>query len=165
MTERRRIELLQAMPVFGAVREDTLAFLIGRSAVAGRAAGESFFREDDEAQSMFVLEAGKAAVVKSWNGHEYVLSELAKGDCFGEMSIMDLRHRSASVVATQACEAIELSTASLYALYQRDLEQFTLIQMNLGRQVSRRLREADERLFQVKVGGTGALPEYVFRST
>lgn len=160
-----RIELLQAMPVFGAVRDDALAFLLDRSARVTRERGEFFFREDDEAQSMFVLAAGRAAVVKERQGHQYVLSHMAAGDCFGEMSLMDLRHRSASVIAVEPCEAIELSTASLFALYQQDLEQFTLIQMNMGREVSRRLRDADERLFQAKLGSVTVVTEYVFRTT
>ena len=78
---------------------------------------------------------------------------------------MDMRHRSASVVAVESCNAIELSGASLFGLYEKDLEQFTLIQMNMGREVSRRLREADERLFQAKLGNADVLTEYVFRST
>jgi hypothetical protein len=49
-----RIELLQAMPMFGGVREETLTFLLGLSRPGG-----FFFREDDEAQSMFVLESGR----------------------------------------------------------------------------------------------------------
>jgi CRP-like cAMP-binding protein len=80
------------------------------------------------------------------------------------MSIMDLRHRSASVVATAPCRAIELSGAHLMEVYRRDIEQFALIQMNMGREVSRRLREADERIFQVKVGAE-FLTEYVIRTT
>jgi CRP/FNR family transcriptional regulator, cyclic AMP receptor protein len=159
-----RIELLQAMPVFGALREETLRFLLGLAATVSRAPGEFFFHEDDEAQSLFVLEEGTAAVVKHWNDHQYVLAHLAKGDCFGEMSIMDLRHRSASVVAVEPCRAIELSSADLMAVYRRDIEQFAVIQMNMGREVSRRLRDADERLFQVKVGAE-FLTEYVIRST
>ena len=160
-----RIELLQAMPVFGGIREETLTFLLERSSMVPVPAGEFFFREDDEAQSMFVLETGKAAVLKRWQGHEYLLSHLEKGDCFGEMSLMDMRHRSASVVAVEACRAIELSSASLFAVYEKDLEQFTLIQMNMGREVSRRLRLADDRLFQAKLGNAEVLTEYVFRST
>jgi CRP/FNR family transcriptional regulator, cyclic AMP receptor protein len=159
-----RIELLQAMPVFGAIREETLEFLLGLAATVARAPGEFFFREDDEARSMFVLEEGKVVVVKHWNGRQYVLAHLARGDCFGEMSIMDLRHRSASVVALEPCRAIELSGAHLMAVYGKDIEQFALIQMNMGREVSRRLRDADERLFRVKVGAE-FLTEYVIRST
>ena len=159
-----RIELLQAMPIFGALREETLQFLLGLASTVSVAPGEFFFREDDEANSLFVLEEGNAAVVKNWGGQQYVLAHLAKGDCFGEMSVMDLRHRSASVVALEPCRALELSSANLLAVYRKDIEQFTLIQMNMGREVSRRLREADERLFQVKVGAE-ILTEYVIRST
>ena len=161
----KRIALLQGMPVFGGIREDTLTFLLGLAASVSVPADGFFFREDDEAQSMFVLETGKAAVLRRWKGHQYLLSHLEKGDCFGEMSLMDMRHRSASVVAVESCRAIELSSASLFAVYERDLEQFTLIQMNMGREVSRRLRDADERLFQAKVGHAEVLTEYVFRST
>ena len=160
-----RIDLLQAMPVFGGVRDEALAFLLALSTQREVPAGGFFFREEDEAQSMFVLEAGRAAVIKERGGHEYVLSHLGKGDCFGEMSLMDLRHRSASVMALEDCQAIELSTANLYALYQEDLEQFTMIQMNMAREVSRRLRDADERLFRAKIGSVHAGDDYVFRLT
>jgi CRP/FNR family cyclic AMP-dependent transcriptional regulator len=160
-----RIELLQAMPIFGGIAADTLAFLLERCTEVRVAAGDFFFREDEEGQSMFVLQEGKAAVVKDWQGHHYLLNAVAPGDCFGEMSLMDLRHRSASVVAVEPCRAIQLSADCLLALYEKDLEQFTLIQMNMGREVSRRLREADERLFLAKMGASGVLTEYVFRST
>ena len=160
-----RIELLQSMPLFGGIADETLRFLLGLCSEVAVAPGDFFFREDEEAQSLFVLLEGKAAVVKHWDGHQYVLIELARGDCFGEMSLMDMRHRSASVVAIEACRAIELPAASLLKLYEKDLEQFTLIQMNMGREVSRRLRDADERLFQAKMGVPGVLTEYVIRSS
>jgi CRP/FNR family transcriptional regulator, cyclic AMP receptor protein len=160
-----RVELLQAMPLFGGIREEILEFLLGLCREVAVAPGEFFFREEDEAQSMFVLLQGQAVVVKSWDGHGYVLMNLARGDCFGEMSLMDMRRRSASVVAAEACRAIELPSASLLQLYEKDLEQFALVQMNMGREVSRRLRDADEQLFRAKMGVPGVLAEYVVRST
>ena len=42
----------------------------------------------------------------------------------------------------------ELTYTSIYDLYQKDLEQFALIQMNISRELSRRLRIADETLFR-----------------
>jgi CRP-like cAMP-binding protein len=159
-----RIELLQAMPVFGGIGEDTLQFLLTLCSQPTVAAGGFFFREGDQAQSMFVLQEGRAAVIKQWQGRHYVLMHLGPGDCFGEMSLMDMHDRSASVVAEEASRAIELPAAGLLQLYERDLEQFTLIQMNMGREVSRRLRDVDERLFRAKMGDPGVLAEYVFRS-
>jgi CRP/FNR family transcriptional regulator, cyclic AMP receptor protein len=40
----------------------------------------------------------------------------------------------------------------LYQVYEHDLRQFALIQMNMGREVSRRLREADNQLFRARMG-------------
>jgi CRP-like cAMP-binding protein len=142
-----RIDLLQHMPVFGGVRADILQFLLGVCPLVSVLAKEYFFREHDQADSMFVLEAGKVAVLKSWHGQEYLLGTLKEGDCFGEMAVMDLCPRSASVRAVEDCTAIRLSAANLHQVYEQDLKQFTLIQMNMGREVTRRLREADNRLF------------------
>ncbi|MEP7300839.1 MAG: cyclic nucleotide-binding domain-containing protein [Caldimonas sp.] len=147
-----RIELLQGMPVFGAIREDALRFLLEQARAVAVAAGGFFFRENDPAGSMFVLEAGRAAVVKHWQGREIVVHRLGAGDCFGEMAIMDLFPRSASVRADEDCRAIELDAADLLRLFERDTEQFALIQMNIGREVCRRLRATDEWLFRSRMG-------------
>jgi CRP/FNR family transcriptional regulator, cyclic AMP receptor protein len=130
--QEARIELLQRMPVFGGIRADILQFLLGLCPVVSVSSDEFFFREHDEGDSMFVLEAGKAAVLKSWRGQEYFLRTLKEGDCFGEMAVIDLLPRSASIRAVEDCTAIRLSAASLYQVYEHDLKQFALIQMNMA---------------------------------
>jgi CRP/FNR family transcriptional regulator, cyclic AMP receptor protein len=147
-----RIELLQRMPVFGAIRDDTLTFLLQQARSVQVAAGQLFFRQHDPADTMFVLEAGRVVVFKSWQGQDVALHDLGAGDCFGEMALMDLLPRSASVRADIDCQAIEISGADLHQLYQRDAEQFALLQMNIGREVCRRLRATSELLFQARMG-------------
>jgi CRP-like cAMP-binding protein len=105
---------------------------------------------------MFVLETGKVTVLKSWRGQDYLLQTLKEGDCFGEMAVMDYCPRSASVRAVEDCIAIRISAANLYEVYAQDLKQFSLIQMNMGREVCRRLREADNRLFGARMGAPDA---------
>jgi CRP/FNR family cyclic AMP-dependent transcriptional regulator len=160
--QEARIELLQHMPVFGGIRADVLHYLLGLCPVVSVQANAFFFRENDHADSMFVLEAGIAAVLKSWGGREYLLRTLKEGDCFGEMAIMDLFPRSASVRAVEDCTAIRLSAANLHQVYAHDLEQFALIQMNMGREVCRRLRETDNRLLRATMGTPDADVEHVF---
>lgn len=160
--QEARIELLQRMPVFGGIRADVLQFLLGLCPVVSVPTNEFFFREHDQADSMFVLEAGKVAVLKSWRGQEHLLRTLKEGDCFGEMAVMDLTPRSASVRAVEDCTAIRLSAANLYQVYAQDLKQFALIQMNMGREVCRRLREADNRLFRARMGTPDVDIEHVF---
>lgn len=159
-----RIDWLQRVPVFGALRDDSLEFLLARARSVAVAAGGHFFREGDQAHAMYVLETGLAVVLKGWRGESFELRRLEPGDCFGEMALMDLYPRSASIRALADCTAIELTTADLMRLYEHDLEQFTLIQMNIGREVCRRLRATDEMLFRARMG-EAADTRAVFRST
>ena len=147
-----RIALLQDMPIFGGLRRATLAFILEHCPIVTRHAGEAFFREGDDGDQLYVLEQGEAVVLKSWRGTDVVVRNLNTGDCFGEMAVMDHCRRSATVKAVQDCSAIEISAANLYRVYGHDLKEFAMIQMNMGREVSRRLREANERLFHATAG-------------
>ena len=147
-----RLELLQRMPIFGAIRDDALLFLLAQAREVSVAAGAYFFHENDQANSMFVLESGGVVVFKSWQGRDVVLNHMQAGDCFGEMALMDLCPRSASVRAETDCVAIEFGSGDLMRLFERDAEQFALVQMNMGREVCRRLRATDEMLFRARMG-------------
>lgn len=153
-----RIELLQQMPIFGGVHARTLDFLLGFCPIVSVPGHAFFFRENDQGDSMFVLEAGTAEVLKCWDGEDRLLKKLVKGDCFGEMAVMDHCARSASVRALEDCSAIKISAADLYRVYGEDLKQFALIQMNMGREVCRRLRDADRRLFDATIGQADTEP-------
>jgi CRP/FNR family transcriptional regulator, cyclic AMP receptor protein len=146
-----RILMLQGMPIFGALRDDVLAFLLTLMIERQVRAGDCIFAEGDSAASLFVLEDGEVGVFKGWTGRETRLGRFGPGDCFGEMSVMDLMPRSATVRADTDVRLLELTQDHLALLWQHDREQFTLLQMNLGREVSRRLRKSDELLFQLKM--------------
>ena len=153
-----RIELLQGMPIFGAIHDDALQFLLEQTRTVTVRAPDFFFREGDQATGMFVLERGRVAVLKDWQGRQVLRRHLGIGDCFGEMALMDLRPRSASVQAVDDCSAIELMPEHMYRLFKHDAEQFALIQMNMGREVCRRLRSTDEQLFQLQMATSDEAP-------
>ena len=81
--EEPRIELLQRMPVFGGIRADILQFLLTLCPVVFVSANDFFFREHDEADSMFVLEAGKVDVLKSWGDSSTFSEPLKKATASG----------------------------------------------------------------------------------
>lgn len=143
-----QIQLLQRMPIFGAIQARALETLLSGATSVQVAAGDHFFRQGEMADAMFVLQRGRVAVVRHWEGQDYRLRELGPGDCFGEMALIDLFPRSASVLALEECLALRLTNTDLYRVYESDLEQFALIQMNIARELSRRLRAADDRLFR-----------------
>lgn len=160
-----RVEALQAMPIFGGIRDDVLEYLLRASEVISVPKDKFFFHQGERAEAMYVLETGEVAVLKLWNREHCVLRHLQAGDCFGEMALMDLFPRSAAIQALTQCTAIQLSTASFQKIYDMDVTQFALIQMNIGREVSRRLRVADEQLFRVRMGDTAIDPSVTFPTT
>jgi CRP-like cAMP-binding protein len=148
-----QIELLQQMPIFGGLPAEALELLLENAPSVSVPAQAFFFQEGDPAVSMFVLERGSVSVLRGWRGRETLLRRLDKGDCFGEMALLDLFPRSASVRAEEDCRAIELTPAQLYRLFERDPAQFAMIQMNIAREMSRRLRETDDLLFRARMEG------------
>lgn len=157
-----RIKLLQKMPLFGGVTEEALNILLDKAPIVVMKKDQYFFHENDASSNMYVLEKGKVAVTKSWGGFDYLLRCLNKGACFGEMALLDLATRSASVVAMEECVAVEISSASLHEIYKQVPNQFMLIQMNMGREVSRRLRETLDLWFSEKVKSEITDQEFYF---
>ena len=148
----RRVELLQAMPIFGAVQAEVLDYILRTGNYRSVRQGDYYFREGDLADAMYVLERGAVAAYRNWQGTDFKLRDMRPGDCFGEMALLDCRPRSASVVALKDSAAIEISGAQLSEIYQKYPDQFLLIHMNMAREVCRRLRAADRRLFEITLG-------------
>lgn len=145
------MQLLQEMPVFGALSVDSINVLLNASQARVFQPGAYLFREDDKPDGLYILEHGRVKIVRVYQGKAYRLGDLGPGDCVGEMALIDMDQRSASVIATQPCETIHISAMSLYQLRKYNLEQFVTIQLNLAREISRRLRDADQKLFELKV--------------
>lgn len=141
-------EVLRNISIFGALSDETLEFLQDRLESVSIPAGDAFFLEGDMGDAVYVLEEGRAEVEKSRGGKTAVLATVEPGGCFGEIALVAICPRSATVRAVTDCTAARLANRVLYELHGRDLEQFTLIQMNLGREIARRLNETSELLFE-----------------
>jgi CRP-like cAMP-binding protein len=74
------------MPIFRGIREDILQLLLELSPTVQMNPGGVFFHEGDKANSLYVLESGKVAVLKTVDEGEILLQELEQGACFGEMA-------------------------------------------------------------------------------
>jgi CRP-like cAMP-binding protein len=157
MTAVERIQLLQSMPFFGAINDESVALILGLSETLTVKANDYFFNQGEKGDSLFLLEKGRAAIFKKSEEKEYVLRYAEDGDCFGELALIDFTPRSASVRAETDCRTIKIPSSALLSLFQQDSEQFLIIQMNMSREVSRRLRAADDRWFQLQVSNNSAI--------
>lgn len=145
---------LHNMPIFGGLSNATMDYLFSEAITITRAKGGYFFHENDKGHDLYIIQHGAAVVVKSWGNIEYILARLQSGDCFGEMEFIDICPHSASVIAAEACEVIVLKHQVITHLLEKSLEEYAIIMMNMGREVSRRLRTANEAILaeNIKAG-------------
>ena len=135
---------LRNIGLFGALADDVLVHLASTLSVLAPPAGSIIFREGDEARDMFVVVGGEMEILKqSKRGIDARVALLGPGDWFGEMSILDVQPRSATVRALAPSRLVRITSADLDALYRYDLKAYSLIVLNLAREMSRRLRVAD----------------------
>jgi CRP/FNR family transcriptional regulator, cyclic AMP receptor protein len=141
---------LREIGVFGGMSEEMLLHLSKTLPVQRMPAGECVFREGDAAREMFVLLDGELEVLKkSRRGRETRVAILGPSDAFGEMSILDLQPRSATLRALSPIKLIRVSTEEMDAIYRHDVKAYALMILNIARDLSRRLRVADGLVAQV----------------
>ena len=135
---------LRNIGLFGALSDEVLTTLAGMLTVVLPQIGEMIFREGDEGNAMYVVLNGEMEVTKqSRNGVDARVAVLGPGDWFGEMSIVDVQPRSATVRALAPGRLLRITAGDLDALYRHDVKSYSLIVLNMARELSRRLRVAD----------------------
>ena len=135
---------LRNVGLFAALSDDALTHLTASLTLLSPAAGEVVFREGAEAREMYVVISGEIEVLKrSKRGIDARVALLGPGDWFGEMSILDVQPRSATVRALAPTRLLRITSGDLDGLYRYDVKSYALIVLNLARELSRRLRVAD----------------------
>lgn len=137
-------EELRQIGLFGGLADEELQRLAGTLEVLTPPPGETLFREGDLGREMFVVLEGEVEVLKrSRGGTDARVAMLGPGDWFGEMSILDIQPRSATVRGLAPSRLLRVRNLDLEALYRQDLKAYSLVVLNLARELSRRLRVAD----------------------
>lgn len=150
---------LQQHSLFGGLTEATLERLRAFYTQEAFPRGALLIREGEQGNRMyFICEGSVRATKRDHAGHEVTIARMGPGDAFGEMELIDTQERCASIWAETPVVALSLSNFQLYRFSKADPGGFTLLIMNIARELSRRLRVANNRL-----AGSGALDRQVFR--
>ncbi|WP_437712984.1 cyclic nucleotide-binding domain-containing protein [Sorangium sp. So ce448] len=144
------ITQLREIGLFGGLGDHVLQALADTLELLDLEPGAVAFREGDNGREMFVLLSGEMEVLKrSKRDVEARVAVLGPNDWFGEMSILDVMPRSATVRAIAPSRLLRVTAHDLDALYRRDLKSYTLLVLNIAREMSRRLRVADSLLAEL----------------
>ena len=151
---------LREIALFGALSDEVVDRLARALKVMRVGPGDTIFREGDTvAREMYVVLEGEIEVMKrSRRGRDVRVAILGPADCFGEMSMIDMQSRSATVRALAPSRLLTLTSEDMDALYRSDLKSYSLIVLNIARDLSRRLRVTDGILADFAVN---VLDEYV----
>jgi len=140
-------ELLSQVPIFGGLPPPLLEQIIAASAVHRVEPGVQLIGEGELAKNVFVVLEGELEICKrGTNGAEFRLAVLKRGDCVGEMSLIDIQPRSATVRTLTSALLLAIDNAGSARLYEEHPEAYLLLVLNIAREISRRLRRADQIL-------------------
>jgi uncharacterized membrane protein len=137
------LESLRSVPLFASLDDRAATELRSLLKAKTVTSNTRLFRQGDSGDSMYLIESGRVRItINDEDGHEVILAELAQGDFFGEMALIDGKQRSA--------DARVLEDARLAVLPRDDFLSFVRtnpdVALEMLSAVSHRLRHTDQLL-------------------
>ncbi len=134
---------LRRVPLFADLNEAEITRIADVSRERSYPKNSVILFEDDPGDALYVVVTGLVKVVLiGEDGREVILSVLKEGDFFGEMALIDDEPRSAHVIAMEDSNLLVLRRED----FQQRLREMPGVGVGLLRAMSRRLREADEKI-------------------
>ena len=137
------LEALRSVPLFASLDDEAATEL--RNLLTEKVVPQNthLFSQGDKGDSMYLIESGRVRIsIRDDDKQELTLAELAQGDFFGEMAIIDGRQRSA--------DARVLEDARLAILSRADFLRFVRTKPDVALEMlsalTDRLRRTDELL-------------------
>jgi CRP/FNR family cyclic AMP-dependent transcriptional regulator len=153
-------DFLRRCSLFGGLTETALEHVSTLMLRQRFPAGGIILAEGSVNDRIYFIEHGKVEISKAGqSGGRSIdrhIVDMASGDVFGEMELIDIQPCEATVRAAEETVTLSLSNRDLYLVSKFDMKTYALLIMNLARDLSRRLRHTD---FLLAKGGCGSGPE------
>jgi CRP-like cAMP-binding protein len=140
MEKKKAAKFLANVPLFSGMKKKSLKPLADRLIERKFAAGDRIIEQGNEGFGLFIIASGTAEVrFEDKDGNVTVVNDLAEGDFFGEMALLDDQPRSASVFATGETLCLFLNHIEFIARMEKDAEMGVAISKELARRLRRSL--------------------------
>jgi uncharacterized membrane protein len=137
------LEALRSVPLFASLDDDAARDL--RSLLSDKTVPQNtrLFRQGDKGDAMYLIESGRVRIsIRDDDDAEVILAELAQGDFFGEMSIIDGRQRSADAKVIDDARLAILSREAFLSFVRSNPD----VGLEMLSALTDRLRRTDELL-------------------
>ena len=104
------LDAIRSVPLFGSLDDEAAVNLRNLLRVNDVPTNSSLFRAGDKGDAMYLIEQGRVQItITDEDKKQIVLAELAQGDFFGEMAIIDGKQRSADATVIETARLAVLS--------------------------------------------------------
>ena len=137
------LEALRSVPLFASLDDDAARDL--RSLLSDKRVPQNtrLFRQGDKGDAMYLIESGRVRIsIRDEEDQEVTLAELAQGDFFGEMAIIDGRQRSADAKVIEDAQFAILSREAFLSFVRNNPD----VALEMLSALTDRLRRTDELL-------------------
>jgi len=110
---------LRTVPMFAGLSQDFIDGLRSKVELVRYAKGEVICRQNDLADSFYLVRIGFVKVTESHPGGELVLAYLGRGNYFGEIGLLRDGRRTATVTALDHVELVRISGDDFQEMVQR----------------------------------------------
>ena len=139
------LDAIRSVPLFASLDDAAATELRNLLRTRDIPGGTGLFRAGDQGDSMYLLESGRVRIsLTDDDNKEGVLAELAQGDFFGEMAIIDGKQRSADATVTEDARLAVLSRES----FLRFIDENPAVALAMLSATFSRLRRTDKLLQQ-----------------
>jgi uncharacterized membrane protein len=137
------LEALRSVPLFASLDDAAATELRDLLTTENVSAGTQLFYKGDSGDAMYLIEMGRVRIsITDEDRKEITLAELAQGDFFGEMSIIDGRQRSADAGVIENARFAILSRSNFLAFVRSNPD----VALGMLGALTDRLRRTDELL-------------------
>ncbi|MBD3392063.1 MAG: cyclic nucleotide-binding domain-containing protein [Chitinivibrionales bacterium] len=143
------LDVLQKVTVFAGIDEETLLRLCEQCRLVSFKAGDIVVREGTAATEIYIVLSGKLKIVLNFDEEPLEIVELRPGHCVGEASVIGVQNHSATAVAEEDVRLLELRRTILMDISRYDKDLFSLLILNIARELARRLYHTDQLLLQM----------------
>lgn len=137
------LEALRSVPLFASLSDDAAKELRDLLTVNDVAGNTQVFHKGDTGNAMYLIERGKVRIsITDEDRQQITLAEIAQGDFFGEMSLIDGRQRSADATVIEDARFAVLSRPDFLSFVRSNPD----VALGMLSALSDRLRRTDELL-------------------
>jgi uncharacterized membrane protein len=139
------LDAIRSVPLFASLDDRAATELRDLLRTRDADAETTLFQAGDEGDAMYLIESGRVRIsITDEDQRQIVLAELARGDFFGEMAIIDGKQRSADATVIEPAKLAVLSRES----FLRFIRNNPIVALEMLSATFSRLRHTDKMLQQ-----------------